>query len=38
MFITRAKIKGEKASTIGSYSNTSRITIIIILKHILKYA
>jgi hypothetical protein len=38
MFITRVDIREEKALIIGSYNNTSRITTIIILKYILKYA
>jgi hypothetical protein len=38
MFIIRADIREEKALTLSSYSNTFKITIIIILKHILKYA
>jgi hypothetical protein len=38
MFITRVDIREEKALTIGSYNNTSRIVAITMLKHILKYA
>jgi hypothetical protein len=38
MFITKVDIKKEKAPIIGSYSNTSRISAIIILRTILKHA
>ena len=38
MFIAKVDIREEKALIIGSYNNTSRIAIIIILKYILKYA
>jgi hypothetical protein len=38
MFITRADIREEKAPTIGSYSDTSRIATITMLKYILKHA
>jgi hypothetical protein len=38
MFITRVDIREEKAPTIGSYNNTSRIVAITTLKYMLKYA
>jgi hypothetical protein len=37
MSIIKVNIKKEKAFIIRSYNNTFRITIIIILKYILKY-
>jgi hypothetical protein len=37
MFIIKVGIKGEKALIIGFYNNTFKISVIIILKNILKY-
>ena len=37
MFITKVDIREGKAPIIGSYSNTFRISAIIILRTILKY-
>jgi hypothetical protein len=37
MFITRVDIREEKASTIGSYNDTSGMAAITTLKHILKH-
>jgi hypothetical protein len=38
MFIIKVGIKGEKAFIISSYNNTFRISVITILRNILKYA
>jgi hypothetical protein len=37
MFITKVNIKEEKALIINSYSNTFKISVIIILRTILKH-
>ena len=38
MFITKVDIKEEKALIIGSYSNTSRISAITMLRTMLRHA